>query len=51
MRAVHFVPRVRGTAVAPHVEHGLEIVPDATIGDLRELLGVADLARVETRAT
>ncbi len=51
MRAVHFIPRVRGTAVAPHVEHGLEIVPDATIGDLRELLGVADLARVETRAT
>jgi len=39
MRAVHFIPRVRGTAVAPHVEHGLEIVPDATIHDLRELLG------------
>jgi HAD superfamily hydrolase (TIGR01509 family) len=39
MRAVHFIPPVRGTAVAPHVEHGLEIVPDATIYDLRELLG------------
>ncbi|HEY6141080.1 MAG TPA: HAD family hydrolase [Thermoanaerobaculia bacterium] len=40
MRAVHFIPSVRGTAVAPHVEHGLEIVPDATIRDLRELLDV-----------
>lgn len=45
MRAVHFIPRVRGTAVAPHVEHGLEIVPDATIRDLRELLGIDLLAR------
>ena len=45
MRAVHFVPAERGTAVAPHVEHGLEIVPDATIGDLRELLGIDPLAR------
>ena len=40
MHAVHFIPQVRGTAVAPHVEHGLEIVPDATIRDLRELLRV-----------
>jgi putative hydrolase of the HAD superfamily len=40
MRAVHFIPPVRGTAVAPHFEHGLEIVPDATIRDLRELLGI-----------
>ena len=45
MRAVHFLPRTRGTAVAPHVEHGLEIVPDATICDLRELLGIDGLAR------
>jgi putative hydrolase of the HAD superfamily len=45
MRAVHFVPQVRGTAVAPHVEHGMEIVPDATIRDLRELLGIDALAR------
>jgi len=45
MRAVHFAPPVRGTAIAPHVEHGLEIVPDATIGDLRELLGIDPLAR------
>jgi putative hydrolase of the HAD superfamily len=38
MRGVHFIPPVRGTAVAPPVEHGLEIVADATISDLRELL-------------
>ena len=37
MTAVHFVPPQRGTAIAPAVEHGLEIVPDATIVDLREL--------------
>jgi putative hydrolase of the HAD superfamily len=44
MHAVHFIPAVRGTAVAPHVEHGLEIVPDATIRDLRELLGIDALS-------
>jgi putative hydrolase of the HAD superfamily len=43
MRGVHFIPPVRGTAVAPHVEHGLEIVPDATIRDLRELLRVCGI--------
>jgi len=37
MRAVHFIPSAPGTAVAPHVAHGLEIVPDAVIHDLREL--------------
>jgi putative hydrolase of the HAD superfamily len=37
MRAVHFVPPVRGSAVAPPVEHDLTILPDATISDLREL--------------
>jgi putative hydrolase of the HAD superfamily len=37
MTAVHFVPPQRGTAIAPPVDHGLEIVPDATITDLREL--------------
>jgi putative hydrolase of the HAD superfamily len=37
MRAIHFTPRVRGTAVAPPVEHGLDIVADATIDDLRDL--------------
>jgi putative hydrolase of the HAD superfamily len=40
MTAVHFVPPQRGTAIAPHVEHGLEIVPDATITDLRQLPGL-----------
>lgn len=38
MRAVHFVPPRRGTAVAPPVDHALDIVPDAIITDLRELL-------------
>ena len=38
MRGVYFVPKVRGTAVAPPVDHGLEIVPDATVTDLREVL-------------
>ena len=37
MRAVHFVPPLRGAAVAPEVEHGLTILPDATIGSLSEL--------------
>lgn len=37
---VHFDPPSRGTAIAPAVAHGLDIVPDATIRDLRELLGI-----------
>lgn len=37
MRGIHFIPKKRGTAVAPPVDHGLEIVPDATVTDLREL--------------
>lgn len=41
MRAVHFVPEVRGTAVAPHVEHE-DVEPDATITRLHELLPVID---------
>lgn len=45
MRGVHFVPPVRGTAVAPPVEHDLTIVPDATIADLRELVEVVDSFR------
>ena len=40
MRGVHFEPPVRGTAVAPHFEHGLEIVPDARITALPQLLDV-----------
>ena len=40
MRGVLFVPPQRGTAVAPDVDHGLTIEPDATIYDLRELPAV-----------
>lgn len=40
MTAVHFDPPTRGTAIAPPVDHGLDIVPHATIRDLRELLEV-----------
>lgn len=42
MRAVHFAPPVRGTAIAPPVDHGLEIVPDARVTALAELIGVVD---------
>jgi len=42
MQAIHFEPAVRGTAVAPPVDHGLEIVPDATIHRLPEVLEVID---------
>ncbi len=41
MRAVHFIPAVRGSAVAPEIEHGLEIVPDATVTDLRAIVNLA----------
>lgn len=37
MRGVHFTPASKGTAVAPPVDHGREITPDATIDDLAEL--------------
>jgi putative hydrolase of the HAD superfamily len=40
MKGVHFDPPTRGTAVAPPVEHGLEITPDARVTSLGELLGV-----------
>lgn len=42
MRGVHFDPPVRGTAVAPHVQHGLAIVADARVTTLPELLAVVD---------
>lgn len=42
MRAVHFRPEVRGTAVAPPVAHGLEIVPDAAVTSLGDLLPLID---------
>ena len=40
MRAIHFVPPVRGTAVAPPVDHGEEIVPDAVVTSLDQLPAV-----------
>jgi len=43
MTGVHFDPPTRGTAIAPPFEHGLEIVPDARITDLRELLFFSDI--------
>lgn len=39
MRAIHFDPPVRGTAVAPPVEHH-EVEPDATVTRLNDVLGV-----------
>lgn len=42
MRAVHFDPPTRGMAVAPPFDHGLQIIPDATIKSLAELLPVID---------
>jgi putative hydrolase of the HAD superfamily len=41
--AVHFDPPTRGTAIAPPVDHGLDIVPHATIRDLLELTEIIDL--------
>jgi len=38
MRGVHFQPEVRGTAIAPHFEHGLDIVPDAIVTSLAEVV-------------
>jgi putative hydrolase of the HAD superfamily len=42
MRAVHFRPPVRGTAVAPPIDHGKDIVPDAAIDHLRDLGAAID---------
>jgi putative hydrolase of the HAD superfamily len=42
MRGVHFQPAVRGTAVAPPVEHGLEIVADEVVTSLAGVLRVVD---------
>jgi len=41
MHAVHFVPPVRGTAVAPVMQHE-RVVADGTITNLRDLLGVIE---------
>ncbi len=40
MRGIHFDPPARGSAIAPPVEHGLEIVPDARVTALTEVLGL-----------
>jgi putative hydrolase of the HAD superfamily len=42
MRGIHFMPEKRGTAVAPAVDHGLEITADAVITDLRDVLDVLE---------
>lgn len=42
MKGVHFDPPTRGTAVARPVEHGLEIVPDARITRLADLVPLID---------
>jgi putative hydrolase of the HAD superfamily len=47
---VHFDPPTRGTAIAPPFEHGLEIVPDATIRDLRELFEIVPALAMATNA-
>ena len=39
---VHFDPPMRGTAVAPHVDHGLEITADARVTTLAELVRVIE---------
>jgi putative hydrolase of the HAD superfamily len=40
MRAVLFEPAIRGTAVAPPVDHGLTIVPDGRVRTLPEVVGI-----------
>ncbi|PYQ29117.1 MAG: hypothetical protein DMF56_12625 [Acidobacteria bacterium] len=42
MRGVHFQPETRGTAIAPHVDHGLEIVPDGIVTSLIDIVSFAD---------
>jgi FMN phosphatase YigB (HAD superfamily) len=50
MRAVHFVPAARGTAVAPPVDHEMEIVPDAAITTLAEVPSAIDSLAAVTGA-
>lgn len=42
MRAVHFAPPVRGTAVAPPVGIEADVVPDARVTRLEDVIGVVD---------
>jgi len=44
MRGVHFRPATRGTAVAPPVAHGIEIVPDAVVTSLEQIVRLAELS-------
>ena len=43
MRAIHFDPPERGTAVAPAVDHGLSILPDGRVTSLHEVVSLLDL--------
>jgi HAD superfamily hydrolase (TIGR01509 family) len=45
MRAVHFMPPARGTAVAPVVEVDVEVVADATVTRLHDLLAIIEEIR------
>lgn len=47
MKGIHFDPPTRGTAVAPPVEHGLEIQPDARIHRLPDLLPIVRVMSAE----
>ncbi|MDQ3283317.1 MAG: HAD family hydrolase [Acidobacteriota bacterium] len=47
MRAIHFDPPVRGTAVAAAVDHGLEITPDAYVTRLADVVQVVERMRGE----
>ena len=42
MRGVHFQPQTRGTAIAPDVAHGLEIVPDEIVTSLFDIVSFVD---------
>lgn len=42
MRAIHFEPPVRGTAIAPPFDHGLDIVPDARVTQLKDVIGAIE---------
>ncbi|MBK5259577.1 MAG: HAD family hydrolase [Thermoanaerobaculia bacterium] len=42
MRAIHFAPPVRGTAVAPPVDRGFEVIPDAVVTRLDQIPSVIE---------
>ena len=51
MRGIHFDPPSRGTAVAPPVAHGLEIVPDARVTRLGEVLDIVEAMSEAARSS